>query len=235
MAQLVSSKNLLASTSPLVVGVISSADTFSASVEKGITGSCDLVELRLDMIDLPIETIHNEAPKLTLPLLFTARHPDEGGQAGLDTARRAHLLESCLDIAALIDIELRSAPDMLPLIKSARSRHVQVVGSFHDFTGTPSKEVLQGAADFAIQFGLDAAKLATTLRGPADLARLLDLIAETARRIPLSVMGMGTLGPSSRLALARCGSVLNYGYLGTANAPGQISAPRMKELLNELR
>ena len=74
---------------------------------------------------------------------------------------------------------------------------------------------------------------ALNLLAPDD-ARLLNLIEETSRKIPLSVMGMGALGPSSRLALARCGSVLNYGFLGTANAPGQIAAPRMKQLLAEL-
>jgi 3-dehydroquinate dehydratase-1 len=234
MSQAVSSRNVFASPTPLVVGVISSAATLSSLIDNNASPGCDLLELRLDMISLPAAEVHELAKRLPLPLLVTARHPDEGGHGGLDTAQRTALLQSFLDIATIIDIELRSAPEMLALIKTARSRRVHVLGSFHDFAGTPSGDVLHGAADFAIQCGFDAAKFATTLRGPGDLARLLTLIEDTSRKIPVSVMGMGPLGAASRIALARCGSVLNYGYLGESNAPGQISAPRMKQLLAEL-
>ena len=66
-----------------------------------------------------------------------------------------------------------------------------------------------------------------------DLARLIRLLANE-KRIPLSVMGMGGLGRVSRITLARCGSILNYGYLGESNAPGQLPARRLKEMLKEV-
>jgi 3-dehydroquinate dehydratase-1 len=47
-------------------------------------------------------------------------------------------------------------------------------------------------------------------------------------------MGMGPWGRISRLVLAKCGSLLNYGYIGKSNAPGQWPAARLKELLAEL-
>ena len=44
-------------------------------------------------------------------------------------------------------------------------------------------------------------------------------------------MGMGKFGKASRLALAKAGSVLNYGYLDCPNAPGQWEATELKRLL----
>jgi 3-dehydroquinate dehydratase-1 len=59
------------------------------------------------------------------------------------------------------------------------------------------------------------------------------LFAEPAP-LPLAVMAMGRFGKVSRLLFAQAGSVLNYGYLATANAPGQWPAARLRELFAEL-
>lgn len=234
MAQVVSTSNLFTSPTPLVVGVLASGAALTAfSQSDAQADDCDLCELRLDMITLPGAEVRALAARITLPLILTARHPDEGGQAALDTTRRAALIEAHLERAAFIDIELRSALDMQALIKKARSRRIGVIGSFHDFIGTPSDDVLRGAVDLAQQFNLDALKIATTLRGPGDLARLLQLL-ESMKRLPLSIMGMGALGRASRLVLAKCGSVLNYAHLGESNAQGQWPARQLKELLREL-
>ncbi len=122
----------------------------------------------------------------------------------------------------MIDIELRSALDLQALIRKAQSRRIGVIGSFHDFNGTPSDDVLRGAADLALQFNLDAVKIATTLRGPGDLARLIQFL-ESMKRLPVSIMGMGGLGRASRLVLARCGSVLNYGASRRVQRPGTMA------------
>jgi 3-dehydroquinate dehydratase-1 len=143
------------------------------------------------------------------------------------------MLEPLLDLATLIDIELRSVMDMRSLLPQARSRGVGVVGSFHDFQATPGDEILSGAIEMAQTAGLDAVKLATYLNGPDDLMRLMKLLSGH-RRLPTSLMGMGPLGRLSRLALAKLGSLLNYGFLGDSNAPGQWPAARLKELLAEL-
>jgi 3-dehydroquinate dehydratase I len=234
MAQLVSTKSLLHRTHPLVVGAVSRAETLEGLSQTTLLAEeCDVLELRLDSITLPVDELHTHAAHLPLPLLITARHPDEGGQGNLSAAQRAALLDRHLDLAALMDVELRSAMDLQPVIAKAKARGVGVIGSFHDFNSTPSDDVLRGAVDFGLQFKLDAVKIATTLQSPDDLARLIHLLAGE-KRIPLSVMGMGGLGRASRIVLARCGSILNYGYLGESNAPGQWPARRLKELLKEL-
>ena len=233
MAQLVFSGNLLASPTPLVVGVISTAEILRTCAASPPTeADCDLIELRLATIQLPAAQLRDLATALKKHLLFTARHPGEGGHGDLDAAQRASLLEANLDLATLIDIELRSALDMQALIRKAQGKGVQVLGSFHDFSLTPHPDILNGAIEMGIQFRLNAIKIATTLRGPADLATLINLLA-APRRLPLSVMGMGALGRASRLALAHSGSILNYGFLGASNAPGQWPARRLREMIHE--
>jgi 3-dehydroquinate dehydratase-1 len=234
MAQYFSRKNELSANNPLIVGAISTAATLEGLSQVTLpSDECDVLELRLDSIDLPLTELVKHASHLPLPLLVTARHPDEGGLGHLTTVQRTALLEALLPHAAFMDIELRSATEMLPLVRKAQSLGVGVIGSFHDFNSTPASAVLQGAIEFGLQHKLDAVKIAAQLRGPDDMARLLLILGEE-KRIPLSVMGMGQLGRVSRLLFAKCGSVLNYGYLGQSNAPGQWPARQLKTLMSEL-
>ncbi len=67
---------------------------------------------------------------------------------------------------------------------------------------------------------------------PADVARLLEF--QSRQKMPLSVMGMGKYGKVSRLLFAQAGSVLNYGYLGSAQVAGQWPAVVLKQRIREL-
>lgn len=236
MAQLVSSKNLLMSSRPLAVGVIADVAALEHLISLPPVGQqalCDVAELRLDLLKLSAADLRARLAGNSLPLLLTARHPAEGGQAPEDAAARAAMIEPLLDLAALIDIELRSAMPMQSTIQKARAAGVPVIGSFHDFQATPSDDVLLGAVNFAQPAGIDAVKIATYLNTQDDLIRLMKL-AGGAHRLRVSVMGMGPWGRTSRLVLAKCGSLLNYGFVGTANAPGQWPVARLKELLAEI-
>lgn len=236
MAQLLTTSNLLLSARPLTVGVIPDAATLALWARMDAAAreaACDLIELRLDTLQLPEGELRAALVGNTTPVLLTARHPAEGGQGPADAAGRMALIEPLLDLASLIDIELRSAQEMRALVQKAQGRGVRVVGSFHDFQATPGDEVLQGAIGFAQPAGLDAVKIATFLNSTDDLVRLIQL-ASAPQRLRLSCMGMGPLGRVSRLVLAKCGSLLNYGYLGEANAPGQWPAARLKAILADL-
>lgn len=224
------------STRPLVVGVLPDAGTLQRWVEMSAgerAQTCDVIELRLDTLKLNPEDLRSALAGNEVPVLLTARHPAEGGQGSEDAAGRMALIEPLLDLAVLVDIELRSAMEMKPLVQKAHAIGVKVMGSFHDFSATPGDEVLRGAVNFAQPAGLDAVKLATYLSGPDDLTRLIKLTSET-HRLRLSSMGMGPWGRVSRLVLAKCGSLLNYGFIGESNAPGQWPAARLKELLADL-
>jgi 3-dehydroquinate dehydratase-1 len=237
MAQLVSTKNLLMSNRPLVVGVPADENAlrfFVTETPEGRSRQCDVLELRLDLLQMEAQELLGLLESVETPLLLTARHPDEGGVGGLDVQARWALVEPLLSRASLWDVELRSLVDLREGIRWAQSVGVGVLGSFHDFERTPSEEVLEGAAGMAEAAGLVGVKIATFLQTTEDLARLVRFTGRE-RRARVSVMGMGALGPVSRLALAKCGSVLNYGYLGAnGNAPGQWPAQRLKAVLAEL-
>ncbi len=238
MAQLVSTQSPLQSTRPLTVGVIpdtAALEAWTAMTTAEREASCDLIELRLDTLRMTAEALRErlQAAEPAKPILLTARHPAEGGQGSVDAAGRMALIEPLIDVATLIDIELRSAVEMKPLISRAHAQGVKVMGSFHDFQATPGDAVLRGAIDFAQTAGLDAVKLATYLNSPDDLIRLLQITAAPLR-LRISTMGMGPWGRTSRLVLAKAGSLLNYGFIGASNAPGQWPAARLKQILAEL-
>lgn len=238
MAQLVSTQSPLQSTRPLTIGVIpdiAALEAWTAMTSRERETTCDLIELRLDTLMVSPEALREtlKAADHRTPILLTARHPAEGGQGSAEAAGRMALIEPLLDLATLIDIELRSAVDMKPLISSAQAQGVKVMGSFHDFQATPGEAVLRGAIDFAQTAGLDAVKLATYLNSHEDLIRLLHITAAPLR-LRISTMGMGPWGRTSRLVLAKAGSLLNYGFIGASNAPGQWPAARLKQILAEL-
>jgi 3-dehydroquinate dehydratase-1 len=237
MAQHLSSKNLLLSHSPLVVGVLpgrTALGQFVSMSDNEQAQECDLVELRLDLLGMSSEALLEEVEGMATPLLVTARHPAEGGQGPEEAAARVAMLEPFLQRAVLLDVELQSLAEMKGLMQAARAHGVGLVGSFHDFGRTPSDEVLEGAASLAEAAGVDLVKVATFLNSADDLARLVRF-AGKERRLRVSVMGMGALGAVSRLVLAKCGSLLNYGYVGAeSNAPGQWPARRLKAVLAEL-
>ena len=167
-----------------------------------------------------------------VPLLLTARHPDEGGEYQLGAADRCSLLLHFMPLANAVDIELRAMADMQPVVTAARELGVAVVVSSHDFQGTPSEQQLRDTVQQATEGGADAVKIATRTDDTASLLRLLSLLA--ARHpddIPLIVMGMGRLGRASRLAAVACGSPLAYGHLGHANISGQWHAVELAEAL----
>ena len=145
-----------------------------------------------------------------------------------------NLLESVLDEAALIDIEVASIDEMAPLVENLRARGIPWIASFHDFEKLPDTRVLEQAAKRALDAGAHAFKSAALLHDPADLARLAAFQLED-HGLPVATMGMGPLAPVSRLLCAQCGSVLNYGFIGkTPTAPGQWDAGFLKQAIARL-
>ncbi len=190
---------------------------------------CDIVEIRADAIaDLP--AIEKAMAAIQLPILLTVRHPAEGGIGALPLATRREWLIRLLPRATLVDIELRSLAALAAVATAAHEAGIAVIASNHHFHSTPSLAKMSALQKEAFQLGADIFKLAALAPTAPILARLLEFTAKPAPG-PHAVMGMGTFGQVSRLALAQAGSVLNYGYLDKPNAPGQWEARELKRLL----
>jgi 3-dehydroquinate dehydratase-1 len=217
----------------LTVGSVAEAATLDRLPDMDLASLCDLAEFRVDTWPEKAERGLEQARTCAVPVVVTARRADEGGQNTLPSAERRRLLELFLPVATLVDVEIASFAEMPDLASSASSTGAVVVGSFHDFTGTPSLDSLRRMRDAALTAGAGIVKFAATLHSTADIATLSALLEEPGHP-PLSIMGMGALGRVSRLLFAKLGSVLNYGYLDRATVPGLWSAGRLRELIREM-
>lgn len=224
------SRDLL--TKPQIVAAIHSAQSLAAALRLK-PGAVDLLELRVDHFAGDPAPLLRAAPRLRAPLIVTVRHPAEGGQNALTAARRRALYAQFLPLAACIDVELRSAKTLGGTIAAARQAGVRVILSAHDFRKTPPARRLIEFIEQAAAAGADVCKIATRADSTDALLRLLVLFAARPP-LPLAVMAMGRFGKVSRLLFAQAGSVLNYGYLAAANAPGQWPVARLRALLAEL-
>jgi 3-dehydroquinate dehydratase-1 len=219
---------------PLVVATVSIGDDLATLDQGEIQPACDCLEFRLDSLCAKHLLAKTEEAILKghAPAIITARHPAEGGEGALGDSERQLLYERFLPVAWAIDLEIRSLAPLSGVLDAARAGKPLVIASFHDFEKLPETAILQQQIEMGIDGGADIVKIAARLHSQDDLFRLTSIL-ESETRIPLSVMGMGALGTASRLLAAKCGSVLNYGYLTRANAPGQCPARVLKQLLAE--
>jgi 3-dehydroquinate dehydratase I len=225
---------VLKSSRPLVVGSFGNAESLAAASIPDVVAACDLIEIRLDLLDTQAILTGSRpwAHLEGLPLLFTARRGDEGGAGNLDARQRVDLLRGVLRDTALMDIELASGDVTDELKEALRERGLPWVASWHDFEGREdSFGKIPELAAAAAKAGAACFKAAVRLHDMEGLAKLVSL-QQTGAEIPLALMGMGPLAPASRVLCAQHGSVLNYGYIGNApTAPGQWSARLLKEAI----
>jgi 3-dehydroquinate dehydratase I len=191
----------------------------------------DLFELRLDGFERVVDRLEKKLPRVRAPLIITARHPREGGLNELSLSRRGALLSRFLDHARYVDVELRSANALGPLLDLAHQKKLHRIISFHDFNSTPNPRILRVKARAANSYGADIFKVATRTDTPTQLARLLDFMTTEDVGIAVSAMGIGKLGAVSRILLAYCGSALNYVSLGPSQIEGQLSIDVLRSAL----
>ena len=194
---------------------------------------CDWMELRADALpaELSMPQILDVRP--TVPVLVTVRHQSEGGlRMWKFEAERMRVAESLLPMATALDWEIAQLSHAKELVQAAKAAGVKVIASAHDFEKTPSLDFMLEREREARAAGADIVKFAFRLQTLDDMMVGVELLRRADG--PMAIMGMGPLGPVSRLLYAQHGSCLVYGYLGeTPTAPGQWSAGLFRRALNE--
>ncbi len=219
---------------PYIIGSVSDWSTWLELAQPLSMPACHAIELRLDALspDLSEEEILSHPAHR--PTLLTYRHHDEGGARHVEEAHRRGVMQGMLSMADAIDWEIRHMGHAQELIQAAKNASVLTVASNHDFEKTPTLDSLRQHEAYAREQGADIVKFAFRLHSVEDMlvgAKLLE-----QRTGPMAVMGMGALGPTSRLLYSQLGSCLIYGYLGeNATAPGQWSARLFSEALDHLQ
>lgn len=216
--------------SPVVVGAVSSACTLSRA-DVVLQLRLDVAELRLDLTG-PMPGWIDCADALRRagrPVLLTLRSAAEGGRWTDSEAARLEAYAGALDHVAAVDVEVCSEIAG-HVVRAAHEAGRRVVLSFHAFDRMPSLDELRRIVDRGSGLGADIVKIAARTETRAEVDRLAVLLAGRGDRL-LCCVGMGAMGPASRVELALAGSCLTYGYADECNAPGQLSSGELLDLL----
>ena len=180
----------------------------------------DCVEIRLDYLSNPQDSVHARWDKLPIPVIATCRGKKQGGQFDGSIEEEIRILQYAVENGAkFVDIDYRFAQPI---------PGADVIASFHDFESTPAD--LASLMDRVCESPGQIAKVATMVKSWSDNRRLLDLLARRSPK-PLIVAGMGDIGQITRVIGPGRGSFLTYaGLTADASAPGQLTLREMTDV-----
>lgn len=213
---------------------------------RAILGSpCDMVEWRADFytelgtITEALGILRGAMPDM--PLLFTFRTKEEGGERSISMEEYERLNEyaAASGMVDFVDLEYnRGEARMRRLTEAVHQQGVLVIGSFHDFAKTPKKEKLVEILCAMQTVGADIVKAAVMPQSEEDVMELLEaslLMKKQYADRPFITMSMGRLGAVSRLAGGLTGSSVTFATAGKASAPGQMEAETVCRILPALQ
>lgn len=232
----------------IVVPIIES--TLESIIERAkimMTLPVDLVEWRSDAFEQVLDTEKTYEALQALraeiedtPLIFSFRTVREGGMREITMTQYTQVNSNAArsGLVDLIDLELISCQEVAhDNIKAVHDNGVLVMGSYHNFSSTPEKEVMIRMLMRMQDMGADIAKIAVMPNSAEDLLTLLNATFETAIKYgnrPIVTTAMSPAGLLSRLAGEVFGSSMTYGAVGKATAPGQIDVNLLKDVLDLL-
>ena len=169
-----------------------------------------------------------------MKILATLRLQEEYGCWQGSDAERLLWFETILPLTDMVDIEIRS-PTAAPLIAMARRLDKPVIASWH---GRSDRCQPQQMADQAKKLGAQAIKIAVLCNTLDELLPVASWLAAgtAADQLPRIAVGMGVLGPLSRMLLPLLGSKAGYASLDhlAPAAPGQLPYTVLCDFLNNI-
>jgi len=182
----------------------------------------DMIELRLDLVNEPIQAIKAVRLATTQPIIATNRLKTEGGMFQGSERERIELLLQAAPFADFVDIEL-----LAELRDEFMARvNKPVIVSYHDFLGMPDEDEMARILEKMKKTGAIYAKIAVTPKNLRDNLRILGLLLDAD--MPLCMIAMGNIGRHLRAVAPFYGSVLTYGFVAKSLAPGQMSLAELR-------
>jgi 3-dehydroquinate dehydratase-1 len=207
----------------------------------------DIVEWRADYFDqiLDMERVQETLKELRavlgdMPLLFTIRTSNEGGNLSIDKETYLQINQEAIQTGFIdmVDVEVFMSDDVTErIVEKAHNKQVYVVGSNHDFHKTPKKEEIVDRLKTMQERKVDIPKIAVMPNSSQDVVALLSATNEMAEYYadrPIITMAMGKSGLISRLSGETFGSTVTFGAVGNISAPGQIRVEELKNILEQL-
>jgi 3-dehydroquinate dehydratase-1 len=182
----------------------------------------DMIELRLDLVNEPIQAMKAVRLATTKPIIATNRIKTEGGMFQGSERERIELLLKAAPFADFVDIEL-----LAELRDEFMARvNKPVIVSYHDFNGMPNEDEMAIILENMKKTGAIYAKIAVTPKNLRDNLRILGLLLDAD--LPLCMIAMGNIGRHLRAVAPLYGSALTYGFVAKSTAPGQMSLAELR-------
>ena len=210
-------KNLELGSIPRVVGIIDSfipQKRLKTLQDKGV----DLFEVRVDLLNKPIDKIISYIKEIKTPLIGTIRETES------NRGNRAELFRAIAPHVDCVDIEL-GTPKWREMVDAVNTGGSMIMISEHDFEKTPGINGLNDIVKRSLDQGAQIVKIAVMANNASDVTRLLRFTEDCG--VPLVTIAMGDIGMVSRVIAPLFGSLFTYGYLGKSVAPGQLPALRL--------
>ena len=214
---------------------------------KANQSNCDMLELRIDHyakvseVSQVLELLHKIRECTSMPLLFTFRTANEGGEKEISKKDYQSLYEEVIKSGAveLIDLELFQGEELIkPLIELAKQHGIKVVVSNHDFNKTPeTKEMIERLLKMR-KLEADIPKIAVMPQTKQDVLRLMEAILYVREQDdmgPLVGISMGELGMPSRMMGNWFHSSITFGVVSEASAPGQLSVKELHQVFEVIK
>jgi len=183
----------------------------------------EMAEIRLDLCALDEEEIQALFQDTDVPLVATCRLAEE--------PQAPELLELAIEAGAkYVDLEMEAPAAVGRRIREAcRNYGTVLIRSYHNYTETPQRDVLESILERARIYGGEVVKIVTTARSKADVDAVMSLYAKAAPGT-LVAFCMGDIGRESRLEALRCGAPFTYACLteGEETAAGQWTSAEMR-------
>ena len=194
----------------------------------------DLVELRLDFFEKRDPSVISRLRSLcSLPMIFTLRNMQQGGNYSLSEEKRLqeilHLLECRPEY---LDCEYGTPSQYINEV-AAQYPDVKLILSYHNFDETP--EDLPSLYQSMKRYPAAFYKIAALAKNSLDALRLMLWLKETGGRC--IAISMGEYGEVSRILGPVFGSPITYASLDdkSLTAPGQLTVQTLSERYHHRR
>jgi len=204
----------------------------------------DLIEWRMDSLEEKVQeadisgifsVIREKAGNI--PVLCTMRTAAEGGNCRMSEGEYCDFYERlCKEESPdAVDVEIISKQKAAAqIISAAHERNIPVIGSCHDFSGTPRPEEILKVLETMEKAGADIVKMAVMPHSAEDA----DIVFEAAARYrmreahrPYIVISMGEFGKRTRVEAPGLGAAMCFATAGgISSAPGQIPADELRRI-----
>lgn len=204
----------------------------------------DLIEWRIDCFDngtvsryVCDELKHIKERSRPIPVLCTFRSADEGGRTAITDNEYEKLLEALCrsGYPDALDVELWSKPEAgAAIVAASHEAGIPVIGSNHDFEGTPAAGEILERLQKMNEAGADIVKMAVMPNSEADVDVLLEAAEKfrsSGSETPFILISMGELGIRSRISAAEYGISLTFATAGKSSAPGQMPAEELRRIM----